>query len=527
MNKKIKELIENNPDLADYISAIKNENIDIKNENLAIKKEIVNLEKQNESLRFTLSKMNKSVFGTKSEKTKQKEVEHIEDFNEAEANKNLNALEPTIEKVIKVRKTKTSRKEQFKNLEVEKTVYDLTESEKVCDVCGSKMVEIGSTTRETIKVLRKAIKVIEESITYKCPHCGAFKKNMPKNLPITNGIADSSLLAQVIVDKTANGLPLYRQSQDYKSIGLSLSRQTLSNWMMKSADLLEIIYKHMKKILISSDIIHADETTVQVLRETGKKASQKSYMWVYVSSVMFKQICLYEYQSSRHGTNAKQFLSGFKGYLNVDGYKGYNQVENVTLVLCMAHLRRKFNDVYVLLPKEQQENSNTATAMSYCNRIYSLDNTSKELSVAVRHEFKQEKIKPLMQEFDQWLKEKEKTCADSSGYGKAIKYASFHLPKVMNYLEDGRLEIDNNRAERAVKPFVIGRKNWLFSNTPEGAESSAILYSIVQTCLLNQINPYSYLTEVLDILANKNVNELNLDSIMPFTEEIIKKHKMS
>jgi len=135
-------------------------------------------------------------------------------------------------------------------------------------------------------------------------------------------------------------------------------------------------------------------------------------------------------------------------------------------------------------------------------------------------------IKPVMVEFNLWLKEKEKTCADAYGYGKAIKYASYHLPKVMNYLDDGKLELDNNRAERAVKPFVIGRKNLLFRNTPEVAESSAILYSIVQTCLLNKINPYSYLTEVLDLLANKNINEINLENIMPYNDNIREKHKM-
>ncbi|NLZ72340.1 MAG: IS66 family transposase, partial [Bacteroidales bacterium] len=384
-------------------------------------------------------------------KKQNKKNEHIPDFNEAEANKNLNANEPTIEKIIKKRKEKTSRKQQFKNLEVEKVIFDLTEDEKTCDFCNTKMITIGSSTRETIKVLKKAIKVMEESVTYKCPNCGAFKKNTPPKLPIEGGIAKPSLIAQVIVDKMANSLPLYRQSEDYKRIGLNISRQTLSNWMIKGALLLEIIYLHIKKDLLSQNILHADETTVQVLNEAGKKASQKSYMWVYVSCFYDIQIAIYEYQSSRKGSNAKEFLSGFSGYLHVDGYKGYNQVENVTLVLCMAHLRRKFNDVYVLLPEDQKKSSNTATAMDYCNRIYSLDNKSKELPVEARFDYKQKYIKPLMEEFNTWLKEKETTCGNASGYGKAINYASYHLPKVMNYLEDGKLELDNNRAERAVK----------------------------------------------------------------------------
>jgi len=145
-----------------------------------------------------------------------------------------------------------------------------------------------------------------------------------------------------------NWLPLYRQSENYKRIGLNITRQTLSNWMMKSSFLLELVYLHMKKDLVSSNILHADETTVQVLRETGKKSSQKSYMWVYVSSFYDKQICLYEYQSSRKGSNAKEFLSQFNWYLHVDGYKGYNQALNVSLVQCTSHLRWKLSDVAVI-----------------------------------------------------------------------------------------------------------------------------------------------------------------------------------
>ena len=368
---------------------------------------------------------------------------------------------------------------------------------------------------------------MEKSITYKCPVCDAFHKHEFPCLPIPGGIASPSLLAQVIVDKTANALPLYRQSEDYKRIGLNLSRQTLSNWMIKSSLLLEIISNQMKSNLLSRDILHADETTVQVLKENGKAASTKSYMWTYVSSLHDDQVVIYDYRSSRAGKNAKDFLKDFKGYLHVDGYKGYNQVEGVTLVHCMAHLRRKFYDIHVTLPKEQQQVSNTATALDYCNHIYSLDKKSRGLSIDERGLYKQEHIKPLMIEFQNWLAEKQLTSAHQSSYGKAINYAANYLPSIMNYLLDGRLELDNNRAERAIKPFVIGRKNWLFSNTPNGAESSAMLYSITQTCLLNNLNPYKYIAHVLHVLANTKVNELDLSRLMPYSKDIIAKFHMN
>ena len=507
MNKNIEKLIKDNPDLAAYLEG---------------------KDQQIETLKFTLSKFNRQLFGSKSEKqSHSEEVRNLFNLNEAEENQNLNASEPSIEKVIKKRKDKSTLSDKLKNLETKEIVYDLKESHKTCETCHAHLVEVGSKTRETIEVIKKAIKVMEKSITYKCLVCDTFHKKDFPCLPIPGGIASPSLLAQVIVDKTANALPLYRQSEDYKRIGLTLSRQTLSNWMIKSSLLLEIISNQMRKDLLSGDILHADETTVQVLKENGKAPSTKSYMWTYVSSDFDLPIVIYEYQSSRAGKHAKDFLKDYKGYLHVDGYKGYNQVEEVTLVHCMAHLRRKFNDIYQTLPKAQQLNSNTATALEYCNQIYSHDRKSKALPVEARLIYKQTYIKPLMIEFQNWLAEKQLTSAPASSYGKAINYAASYLPSIMNYLLDGRLELDNNRAERAIKPFVIGRKNWLFSNTPNGAASSALLYSITQTCLLNDLNPYKYIAHMLDVLANKKVNELNISQLMPYSEEVVSKFHMN
>ena len=337
MDKKIEKLIKDNPDLADYFQdlhihfknsldillqekeildnkfieldkKLKSLNLDknnllvernsldnkfeelknemkeltIENKSLSIKN--TNLNQQVEALTFTLSKMNRTVFGTKSEKTvhNKEEERNLFNLNEAEANQNLNAIEPTIDKVIKKRKHKTTKADNFKNLESRKVIYDLDDNHKTCHECSVPLVEVGSKTRETIEVINKAVKVMEESITYKCPKCNSFHKKAMPNLPIPGGIATSSLLAQVIVDKTANALPLYRQSEDYKRIGLNLSRQTLSNWMIKSSLQLEVIFNKMKDDLLDKDIIHTDETTVQVLKESGKKASSKSYMYLYL-----------------------------------------------------------------------------------------------------------------------------------------------------------------------------------------------------------------------------------------------------
>jgi transposase len=510
MNENIKKLIEENPDLALLLSEKDHQ--------------INSLTQQVDTLKFTLSKFNKDLFGKKSEQMKKDEGVNLFNFNEPEEHQNLNAVEPTIEKVITPKKR---HKEQVKTVKQREIIYDLNEEDKTCGDCHSTLVEVGSKTRETIEVIKEAIKVMEKTITYKCPVCNTFHKQESPHLPIEGSIARASLLSQVITDKTANALPLYRQSEDYKRIGLSLSRQTLSNWMIKSSQLLEIIYEHMKQTLLSKDILHADETTVQVLKENGKKASTKSYMWTYVTGDYDNQMVIYEYQPSRAGKHTEAFLSDFKGYLQVDGYKGYNLVKDVTIVGCLAHVRRKFYDIYVTLSEEAKKDSNTKVALDYCNKIYHLDKESKSLSVEDRYAFKQSTIKSIMTEFKAWLDEKSLTCALESSFGKAIVYAINTLPNVMNYLNDGRLSIDNNKAERAIKPFVIGRKNWLFSNTPNGAGSSALLYSITQSCLMNELNPYKYYTYILELLANSKVNELKLDELMPYSEKMITKFHMN
>lgn len=498
------------------------ENEQLKSQNAQLLNEINNLKKEKEALQFTLSKLNRNIFGKKSEKSDKDEERNLFNMNEAEQNQNLNLEEPSIDRVVKPKK-KTSRKDNMKHLETNEIIYDV--EDKCCEKCDTPLVSIGSKTRETIEVIKKVIKNLEKSLTYKCPSCDTFYHGEMPKLPIEKSIASPSLLSQVIVDKMANGIPLYRQSEDYKRIGANLSRQVLSNWMVKSSHLLEVITNKMKDDLISSDIIHADETVLQVLKESGKPASSKSYMWLFESSVHDNDIVLYHYDKSRSGTVPKEFLKDFNGFLHVDGYAGYNQVDGVKLVNCLAHVRRKFYDIVSSLSKDQKKSSHAVIVLNKISDIYNLDNQCKELPIGKRLAFKQDEIKPLFIEFKKLLNTESLTA--QGNYGSAVGYALKHIDSVMVYLEDARLEIDNNRAERAIKPFVIGRKNWLFSNTPNGAYSSSVLYSIVQTALLNNINPYKYIAHVLHILANSKINELNLDELTPYNEIIKKQFDMN
>ena len=515
--------------MTDKFNKIVKENVYLKTENKSLETEVNNLKAVNVNLETVLTERDVEIkllkeamvlsrakkFGSSSEKTPQGQLA-LEFFDEAEKESNLNACEPTVEKIIK--KKRKSRTENISNLETEVIEHTLSDSELICTNCNTPLKKMSEESRETIKLYKKVIRSIEKRAVYSCPNCSlVVKAPMPK-LPIEGSLATSSTLAQVIVDKYANGLPLYRQSQDYSRVGLNLSRQTLSNWMMKSSELLDFIYSEMISKLLSFDILHADETTLQVLKENARPAKTKSYMWLYRTGRFDTPIVIYDYQASRSGIIPKKFLGKFNGYLHVDGYPGYNSVDNVTLVGCLAHVRRYFNDAYISLGNIPDiDDTATAKGLSYCNKLFALDKESKVLDLDRRLIFKQEKIKPVFVEFLTWVNNSSLDAMPKSKYGKALKYASNQLPNVMHYLEKAELDIDNNLAERSIKPFVIGRKNWLFSNTANGADASARLYSIVQTCILNNVNPYEYLDYVLDKLANMTINQnSDIISLLPW-----------
>jgi len=500
------------------IDQILKENDGLKQENSSLKTILAERDAEINLLKEAMKLSREKLFGSSSEKTVHGQMS-LGFFDEAEKETNLNAEEPTIERVAK--KKRKSRTENLAHLETEVTEYTLSEDELNCPKCETPLKKITDETRETIKLYKKVIRHLEKRAVYACPKCEYMvKADMPK-LPIEGSLADASTLSQVIVDKFANHMPLYRQSQDFDRIGLSLSRQNLSNWILKSSDLLDIVYQAMKDELLSKNILHADETTVQVLKESGKPAKSKSYMWLYQTGRYETPIVVYDYQPSRSGSIPKKFLSEFKGYLHVDGYSGYNHIDNVTLIGCLSHVRRYFNDAYKLIENtEDAKSSNTAKGLYYCNKLFDLDRKSRTLDIEERFRFKQEKIKPVFDDFLIWLNNASINALPQSKYGKAITYAINQLPNVMHYLEKGELDIENNRAERSIKPFVLGRKNWLFNHSVSGADASARLYSIVQTCIINKINPYQYLNDTLTKLANMTINQdTEVKSLLPWNHK--------
>ena len=245
-------------------------------------------------------------------------------------------------------------------------------------------------------------------------------------------------------------------------------------------------------------------------------------MWLYRTGREGPPIILYDYQTTRASKHPDNFLAGFKGYLQTDGYSGYGKLTGITLVGCWAHARRKFTEALKALPADQKDKPVAAkVALDYCNRLFAVERQLKGMSAEDRYQKRLQLSKPILDEFHAWLKRQRQLALPKSAFGQAIAYCLNQWDDLNHYLLDGRLEIDNNRAERSIKPFVIGRKNFLFSNTPRGAKSSAIIYSVIETAKENNLKPYNYLMYLFEQLPNVDTNDPDvIDSLLPWSDTL-------
>lgn len=282
----------------------------------------------------------------------------------------------------------------------------------------------------------------------------------------------------------------------------------------------------MYELLILHDILHADETTLQVLAEPGRKADSKSFMWLYRTGRDVPPIILYDYQTTRHSKHPKAFLKEFKGYLHVDGYAGYHALKDVELVGCWAHARRNFDEALKSLPANVHKKSTAAAeGLQFCNQLFQIERQINDkienCTPEQRKEYRLEHSKPVLDAFLTWLKTKRPQVPPKSKLGDAITYCINQWSKLVVFLEDGRLELDNNRAERSIKPFVMGRKAWLFAQSMKGATASATIYSIVETAKENQLNPLNYLTYVFEQLPQIDLNDVEaIDQLLLWSKTI-------
>lgn len=451
-------------------------------------------------------------FGSSSEKS---EYDQVSLFNEAETYADEKALEPQSGEVkAHYRKKAAQSKDRLPpDLPVEVVEHTLPEEEQACPECGERLHVIGKNVREILKLI-PAKAVIEQHVqyVYGCRDCEKNSCNVPiikakADLPLIKGsMASAEAVAQIMTQKFVMGAPLYRQEQEWKRNGILLSRQSMSNWLIRcTEDYLLPVYERLHELLIGYEVLHADETTLQVLHEEGKTPQSKSYMWLYrTSGDAMRPIVLYDYQPDRKAERPKAFLKGFRGYLHADGYSGYHSLpEEITVVGCWAHARRKFDEAFKCMPEKARAGSLVLRAKGYCDRLFALERDFADLSVQKRFEKRQELSKPLMDEFFCWLRAQ--NASTKSLFGSAANYALSQQKYLIRYLLDGRLEISNNRAERSIKPFVIGRKNFLFANTARGAKVSAIMYSLIETAKENGLNPYEYLVYILKAAPNLNM----------------------
>ncbi|OCN01268.1 transposase [Clostridium sp. W14A] len=442
-------------------------------------------------------------FGASSEKSEY-DFNQLSIFNEAEFFADANAAEPELVEVEKHyrKRTRLTTDRLPEDLPVEVVEYDLPQSEQICPECGGLLHVMGHETRRELVIIPAQVKIREHvRKIYACRDCEKDACGVPilksqTDEPVIKGsFASPETIAHLMTQKFVMGSPLYRQEKEFKQNGIMLSRQTMSNWLIHAAeDWLAPIYNALQEILCTHDVLHADETTLQVLREPGKTAQSKSYMWLYRTSGDAKHpIVLYDYQPDRRAKRPAEFLKNFKGYLHTDGYDGYHSLkEDITVIGCWAHARRKFDEALKALPERDREGSNVLRGKRYCDRLFGFEREFENLKPEDRYLKRQKYSKPLLDEFFAWASALNAT--PKSGIGIAVHYALSQRKYLERYILDGRLEISNNRAERSIKPFVIDRKNFLFANTPRGAKASAVMFSIIETAKENGLNPYSYLT---------------------------------
>ena len=472
-------------------------------------------------------------FGRKSEKSLIDDGQQECFFNEIEKEADLRLPEPKAEKACPVRKIKRKGKKDAFISALRKTdpvEYVLTEEEQLCPVCGHKLHEMTKRIHREVEII-PAKAVLREHIQhiYSCRNC---EKNGTEATiiasPMTRSLLRGSILspslgAYVITRKYENRDPLDKISKDLKRYGVNISKATLSNWMiLLTQNYLKAVYDRMYEKLLSYDIIQADETSLSVLRD---KTREKSYMWMFRSGKGISPIVLYHYaDGSRAGYVPETFLKEYHGYLQTDGYQGYLSVnDDIIHVGCLAHARRYYADALeVLNDKGSPGALKIKEGIVWCDKLFLLDAKCHELSTEEeRSEFRKTTMRKVFEGFFAWAEEESQKPLPKGLYLKALNYTINQRKPLMNTLLDERLEVSNNRSERAIKPFVMGRKNWLFCNTPRGAKSSAILYSIVVSAIENDLLPFEYLSYLLDQLRRIDLNDKEaIDSLMPYSEQL-------
>lgn len=397
-------------------------------------------------------------------------------------------------------------------------IHDIPENKKTC-ANGHALQRIGEDISEQLDIIPATIRVLRHvRIKYACRCCEGHVKtaDLPAQ-PIPKSNASPGLIAHIAVAKYSDGLPLYRLETILGRCGIEIPRATSALWMIRTGELITPLMNLLRDDLLSRDYLHMDETTLQVLKEPDKPPTSTSYLWVRRTGGKHRPIIVFDYDASRSGNVPKRLLDGFLGALHTDGYDGYNAVVNQSQLIhlgCWAHVVRKFQDV--LKAQKHAKGTDKATiALTFIKKLYAIERELADASVEHRHEQRQQRSLPIVNELRLWLDNVLSQIPPQSTLGKAIYYLHREWPKLIRCFDDGRYSLDNNPVENAIRPFVIGRNAWLFSDTVNGANASASIYSLIETAKANGHEPYFYLRYVIERLPQaKSLDEI--EQLLPW-----------
>lgn len=442
-------------------------------------------------------------------------------FNEAEQEAQPDAPEPeTTPDTPVVAHQRRGRRPLSPALPRETIEHALPPEQQVCPCCQGALHTLGEVVTEQLDIIPKQVKVLRHvRYKYACRHCEQQGTGSPvvtapaPAAPLPGSVASPSTLAVVITAKYADGLPLYRMEQELQRSGLQISRTTLANWIIRSAQWLTPVYQALRATLLAEPLLHGDETTLQVLKEPGKTAQSTSYMWAYCSSEHSRTpVVLFDYQPGRGHLYPMAFLDGWQGTLMSDGYSAWRQVPAANHLGCWSHARRKFHDALKIQPKKTGK---AQMALGLIQKLYAVESRIRERPVAERYRIRQSQSVPILAALHDWLQASAQQVLPETLLGKAVHYTLKQWPYLVRYVEDGHFPIDNNRIERDIRPLATGRKAWLFADTVNGANASALMYSLLLTCRANGVEPYAWLRDLFSELPQREAGA-DISDLLPF-----------
>ena len=483
-----------------------------------------------------LAYLTQKLYGRKTEKSAtildgQLVIQEVAEglFNEAEAYADPTAVEPDVfEQPLKKTRAGYKRKAFFEKLPVKEMLYTLDEAQE-CPQCGDSLKKVGNKfVRSEINFIPAQLSILNiYQETCECPACKAKTGQtafVEPKVPVPvmpHSYASASSVAYTMYQKYVQSVPLNRQEKDWKAMGLNLTRSTLSNWILQTSETwFRPVVDFMHRKLLEEKHIHMDETPVQVMREPGRKNQTDSYMWVLANiKESPKPVRIFRYAPGRGNQYARQFLKGYSGFLYTDDYAGYNKLEGIKRCLCWSHVRRRFKDAIIVKNKGSGETP-AEVGFRYCSALFKWERKFEEMAPDERKKARLEKHRPVLDAFWAWVDDNIGKSLPKSKLGQALAYAKDNRKYLETYLEDGSCAISNNLAENSIRPFALGRRNWLFAGSPKGADASACIYSLVETAKANDLDPFKYLQCLLMLIPGSNfqTNDDTMMGLMPWSD---------